>query len=356
MTNTKRILVAGAGLIGARHARLVSDCEETVLAAIVDPAPTAKDLADELCAAHFPELQHALDGGIQIDGVIIATPNHTHADLFALCCERKIPCLIEKPLAATSKDARTILRMSANEGVPVLVGHHRRHHAISRQCMELINGGVLGRIVAAQCTWMLRKHDSYFETGAWRTKSGGGPVWINLIHEIDLLRSFLGEVAEVGAMTANATRSNDVEDTASISLRFESGALVSVIISDATPSPWHFEGASAENPNIAATGQDGLRIFGTRGALSFPSMTLWQHQNVETGNWGEPIHSTSTGHQSAMTGEAALTNQLTHLCDVISGKADALVNARDGLQNILVAEAILEAANTGRVVQTASAD
>jgi len=345
------VAVIGAGLIGERHARLIDRGGRANLAAVVDPADSARSLADTFGAPVFATVDDLLKSETSIDGVVIATPNTTHRDIGEIFINAGIPCLIEKPLAANSEDALTICECAEQAGVPVLVGHHRRYHEASFQAREMIESGTLGALVAGQVTWCLRKPDDYFQKGTWRLGAGGGPVWINLIHEIDLLRSFFGDVVEVTAMTANSVRDSPVEDTAALVLRFSSQALVSVILSDATPTPWHFEGASDENPTIAETGCDGMRLMGTKASLEFPSLRVWKHDQPDTGHWGEAIHSHDMDKKGSMAGEVALSQQLEHFCDVISLGFEPLVSARDGLENIRVTEAILRSAEKGKTIQ-----
>ncbi len=338
------IAVIGAGLIGERHVQLVNALADFNLFATVDPVnrPSSNDTVP-----HFENIEEFLAASDGCEGVIIATPNHTHKSIAEKCMRNGLACLIEKPLAANSVDAVGILKVSEDTGCPVLVGHHRRHHAVSLQLKEIIESGKLGRLVGAQLSWMLLKPDEYFAAGDWRTKAGGGPVWINLIHEIDLLRFFMGEITEVSAMLSNAVRGTEAEDSGVINMRFENGAIASAILSDTAPSPWHFEGGSGENPNIARTGEDGLRVFGTKGAISFPSMTYWAHENEE-GHWGTRIDSSTVAQSSSMGGEAALTAQLTHFGKIIRDGESPLVSARDGLQSVRVVETIHRAAVPGK--------
>ncbi len=340
-----KIALVGAGLIGVRHAKLLSKMKDFSLCAIIDPSEASGNLATELRTVRMDDLQSFLDSDLDCDGVVAATPNDTHLTIALTCIENGLPCLIEKPLAANSEDAKEIYTASQKSEIPVLVGHHRRHHLASQKMRDFLNDGIIGNIVGAQLTWALRKPNEYFSEGKWRTQKGGGPVWINLIHEIDLLRYFLGEIKEVSAMLSNAVRANAVEDTGVINLRFESGALASAMVSDCSPSPWHFEGASGENPNIAETGLGGLRVFGTRGAIEFPSLTVWKHEN-EDGHWGTPINESVLAQQGTLGGETALTLQLEHFAEVIRGKAQPLVSAADGLQSVRVVEAIHRSASS----------
>lgn len=341
-----RLAVIGTGLIGQRHAHAIIRQSESRLVATVDPANGAGVFGK---VQHFESLTDFLTASDECEGVVIATPNDTHGSIAAACMDAGLPCLIEKPLAANSRDAAAIAGKSESLKIPVLVGHHRRHHAVSAQLKERITSGRLGMIVGAQLTWMLRKPDDYFKAGEWRSKSGGGPIWINLIHEIDLLRYFLGEIVEVSSMLSHSIREAEAEDSGVISMRFADGPIASAMLSDAAPSPWHFEGGSGENPNIAYTGQDGLRIFGTTASLSFPSMTCWSHQTVDEG-WSEPIIAAPKEDIAEMGDEAALNTQLRHFCEVVRKNTKPLVNARDGLQSVRVVEAIHQSAIDGKNV------
>jgi len=337
------IAVVGAGLIGERHARLINKLPEYELCAVIDPAEATIKLADALSTRHFSKLDVFFESEAKCDGIILATPNDTHRPFALACFEKNLPCLIEKPMAANSEDAQAIADAGSKSGVSVLVGHHRRHHKVSRLLKEKIDGGSLGQLVGAQLTWMLRKPDDYFAAGEWRIQKGGGPIWINLIHEIDLLRYFMGEITEVSAMISNSVRGNAVEDTGVVNMRCQSGALISAMLSDASPSPWHFEGGSGENPNIYKTGHGGLRIFGTKSSIEFPSLREWKHEN-NNGHWGTQINSHANEISDTLGDEAALSAQLDNFANVTRGKAMPLVTAKDGLQSVRVVEAIHKAA------------
>ncbi len=356
-----RIAVFGAGLIGARHVEAIVAEPGCELAAIIDPSKEAAALAARHGVDHFDDANAftaagaEAGAGVGADAALIATPNSTHLPIARMCFAAGLPCLIEKPLADTVDDAWAIEAEGRERNIPVLVGHHRRHHDRTKQAVELISSGAIGTLAAAQVTWVLKKPAAYFAKGDWRVRRGGGPVLINLIHEIDLLRFIVGEIVAVSAFYANNLRGNEVEDGAAVLLRFENGALGTVTLSDTAPSPWHFEGGSGENPTIAATGEDGMRLFGTKGSLAFPSMTLWQHDDGEEGHWGTPIRSRQLLSDQELTqgmgAETALREQLRHFCRVVRGQEPPLVSAQDGARNLAVAEALRQSAETGMMVE-----
>ena len=103
-------------------------------------------------------------------------------------------------------------------------------------------------MVAVVGTALFYKPDDYFETGGgWRRQPGGGPILLNLIHEVNNLLSLVGDIVRVQAVTSNATRGFPVEDTAAMIFTFANGALGTFLLSDTAASPRSWEQTSQEN-------------------------------------------------------------------------------------------------------------
>ncbi len=283
--NKAKLAVIGAGLIGREHCQLINADQHSELVGIADPMPEAKVFADQLGVPWFANYTAMLDT-VSVDGAVVALPNTLHKPAGLDCLERGIPCLIEKPIAENLSSAMSLVNASENTGVPVLVGHHRRHSPDIRKAREIVRGGRLGDLVAVNGMWLCDKPDSYFEAD-WRKQPGGGPLLINLIHEIDCLRYIVGEIAEVRAFTSNATRQFDVEDTLSVSLRFDNGALGSFLLSDAVASPYSWEVTSGQALYFPHHAGDCYQFGGRKATLAVPSMTLWSHEDASQ-HWQDP--------------------------------------------------------------------
>ena len=327
-----RIAVAGAGLIGRAHIAALRSSPTCELSAVVDPSPAARpDFAsiDMLLSKDRP------------DGIILATPNQLHAGQALQCIDAGIPVLIEKPIAATVAEAEKIV---AGKGV-VLVGHHRAHSPIMAKAKQVVDSGALGRLVAVTGSAMFLKPDQYFVDGPWRREPGGGPILINLIHEIHNLRMLCGEIAEVQAIASNAVRGFPVEDSVAINLRFASGALGTFILSDTAASARSWELTSGENSAYPRyDDEDCYVIAGTNGSLSIPTMRLKTYKDERS--WWKPFSS----EKSSFEREDPIRRQLEHFGAVIRGEAEPLVSARDGLANLRITEAVVAAARSGRKV------
>jgi len=378
--NKLRIAVAGVGLSGRQHIDAIGQVEEVELAAVADPEAaalaalgagiTGDDSTGTVTGdATAPALRTAgVTGGVTIDdsvpryasveamlaearpdGVIIATPNHLHVAHGLAAVAAGVPALLEKPIAADTASAAPLVAAAEAAGVALLIGHHRRHNPLVAAARAVIARGDLGRLLTVHAqTWLIKPSD-YF-AAAWRKQPGAGPVFINLSHDIDLLRHLCGEIAAVRALASNAARGHAVEDTAVALLEFADGALGTMSVSDAVVGPWSWELTARENPAYPATDEACYYLGGTHGALALPNLTLWQNPGARS--WWAPIAGTKLvfdirGH--------SLVRQLRHFAAVIRGEVAPLVTARDALASLAAVEAIKHAAETGRRISLPAA-
>jgi predicted dehydrogenase len=339
-----RIAVAGVGLIGRRHVELVRAADAAELVAIADPAPQATELARTLGVPAYAHLDDLLDA-VAPDAVLVATPNASHVRDGLACIARGVPALIEKPIADTLRGAEELVAAAERAGVPLLVGHHRRHSPLIAAAKAIVDEGALGRLVAVSGSATFRKPGRYFAEGPWRMQPGGGPILINMIHEVDDLRTICGDIAEVQAIASSATRGFAVEDTAAIALRFANGALGTFVLSDSAASVKSWEQTSGENPAYARCGDEDCYVFaGTRGSLGVPTMRLRTYE-------GEPSWTASfTTRIVDVRRDDPLARQLAHFCAVARGEAEPLVSGREALETLRVTLAIAQATASGERV------
>jgi predicted dehydrogenase len=340
-----KIAVIGAGAIGRAHIRLIDRSTECTLVAVVDPAAQAGDLAEQFGVPRCRDLD-ALLAEQKPDGVVVASPNRLHVEQGLACIAAGIPCLMEKPVAHDVVSGERLCAAAQASGVPILVGHHRLHSPIIAEARKVIASGALGTIAAVMGSALFYKPDGYFDEGPWRREPGGGPILINMIHEVATLRALCGEIGAVQAFTSNAIRKHAVEDTASISLRFASGALGTILLSDTAASSLSWEQTSREDPIFAHDpGKDNCIVIGTKGSLFIPTLRLRTFAGERS--WRTALDE----RELAVERADPLERQLAHFCAVIRGEAKPLVAARDALQNVRVVEAIVEAARTGCAVR-----
>jgi predicted dehydrogenase len=281
--------------------------------------------------------------------VVLATPNQLHVEQALACIDARVPALIEKPVAHTLEAGERLCAAADAAGVPLLVGHHRAHSPILAKAREIIGQGKIGKIVGVMGSAVFFKPDEYFAAAPWRREAGGGPILLNMIHEIGNLRSLCGEIVAVQAFASNAARGFAVEDTVAINLRFENGALGTFLLSDTAASPRSWEQTSQENKDYASyDDEDCYVITGDMGSLAVPTMRLKTYARKEDRSWWKPFERSVAQVERS----DPLEHQLDHFCDVIAGNAQPLVTVRDGLQNLRITEAIAESARTGTIIDT----
>lgn len=341
------LVVVGPGLIGKQHIRLIGESPSCALCAIVAPDHLANH---EIARKHDVPLFHSLEECLRaktVDGVIIASPNEFHAEQAALCIQAGIPVLIEKPITVTVADGEALVAMAERKSARVMVGHHRAHSPILSLARNVIDEGRLGRVVTVMGSAQFYKPAHYFEDGPWRREPGGGPILINLIHEIGNLRSLCGEITAVQAMSSSAVRKFPVEDTVAINLVFANGALGTFVLSDTTATAKSWEQTSRENPSYPSyADEDCYTIAGTAGSLAIPTMRLKYYESGTEPSWWVPFRE----EIMAVRREDPLTQQLAHFVQVIEGQCAPLVSAMDGLRNLMVTEAVRQSAATQKTV------
>lgn len=343
MTAPLRIGMIGAGAMGRQHAGRLRQEAGVELVAIADPFSRA--LADEENVPWFADHRQLLEE-VKPEAVIVVNPNHLHVSTTLDCMAAGVPVLLEKPVACSVEEGRELLDAVRNSTVPVLVGHHRRHNPIVARTRELLEQGALGQLTAVTGLWQTCKPDSYYDV-EWHCKKGAGVILINLVHDLDLMRYLCGEVVAVQAFTSNARRGLEVEDTASITLRFANGALGTLLGSDTVAAPWGWDQSTAEVALYAQhSDQPCYLMAGTGGSLAVPQMRLWNFPEGQKG-WNIPLQE----QDKAVEKGDPQVRQLHHFVRVARGEEAPIVSVEDALRTMAVLDAVQRAAETGTTQQ-----
>jgi predicted dehydrogenase len=238
------------------------------------------------------------------------------------------------------------------------VGHHRRFNKYIVSAKSILSSIKLnlGQTLAVNGLWTLYKPLEYFQPPTeWRRQpDSGGPVLINLIHEIDLLHHLVGPVTRVQAergpdITAVRGPEHKAESAVAITLRFENGAVGTFLLMDNTPSPFNFESGTGENPMIPQAGLDFYRIFCSNGVLSVPDMRIWKYE-AERGtskSWTEKL---SEEKIEVPEVKAPFELQVAHFVRVIRGEEEPSCSGEEGLRALVVCHAVKEAMAKGGIV------
>ncbi len=223
--------VLGVGAMGKRHAenfrRLVPQAK-LVAVADVDGA-RAKAVATELEVEHSYSSLEAMLENKEIQAVVIASPDKFHAAAVETAARAGKDILCEKPLGLDVQSAQKALKVVAETGVRLQMGFMRRFDPAYAAARRQIEGGEIGELVAFKS---IGRDKDKPPIGAYKSRVGGMIFFSNTIHDFDLARWLVGEVAEVHAFTTVAIRPEVAEfgDVVAgvVNLKFRSGAIGNV--------------------------------------------------------------------------------------------------------------------------------
>jgi predicted dehydrogenase len=337
-------------VLGLFHGRRFVEClrrsRVARLVAVADLRPERADFLGKEVEVYRDYKELLLKTRGRIDGVIAALPNDLHVEVTEEAANAGLPLLLEKPIACNLEDAERIVKTVHAAKMKLMVGHHRRFSKRVARVKEAIQEGRLGRIIGANVVMTAKKIDEYFQP-AWRvTRDVGGVLLINGIHDVDLLRHFLGEVAMVQAQTTNTSRGHEAEDTGAAILTFRSNAVATIFITDNSPSPWYYEVYGEEYNYSYAINYNSYQFFGDEASLTFPGMDLFYYEKDPDAGWPRPIK------QERLTVDRfdVIEEEVKHFCDIIRGEAEPRVTAEDAAESLRVILAIKESSRLGRAI------
>lgn len=223
--------IIGVGIMGRGHALYLSDyVKGGKVVAIYDAnLLTAQKVAKEVFKKTkvlpkvYKELSMILDDQ-QVKAVIIASPDHLHANHLEQAVLAGKDVLCEKPLASKEKDARKVAKLVRNSKSIVGIGFMRRFDRPYQDLKKEIESGKYGKVLQIRCT--SRNVSSPTATTAMLLTNVA-------VHEIDIIRWLLGEeIVSVGVNFAKTTRkaNSNLSDPISVNCHTESGVLVTIDI------------------------------------------------------------------------------------------------------------------------------
>lgn len=235
-----RAAVIGTGGIAQQShipaLRSATDDVEVVAAVDVDADRLARFQATNLVETGYRCVAEMLDAQ-RPDLVHVCTPPFAHVEAVEQCLRAGAWVLVEKPACLSLAEFDRIEAAEvAGDAYASIVCQHRFGSA-GRHAAKLLSSGELGRPLVADCRTTWYRGHGYYEVpwrGRWRTE-GGGPTMGHGIHQMDLLLALLGDWAEIHAMAARLDRDVETEDVSTATVRFESGAMATIVNSVLSP-------------------------------------------------------------------------------------------------------------------------
>ena len=179
---------------------------------------------------------------------------------------------------------------------------------------------------------------------------------VNLIHDIDLLRFLIGDIVSVCSVPGLNTRGHPVEETGAVVLHFANGAVGTFVYSDAAASPFCWEGATGENPDLVGYyGKDVYTVLGTQGSIQLPSLELYSFAHLpETDrHWLSRLSVDKCYFEQAqdLLAEPPFTLQLRHFVRVIRRQEEPSCSAQEAYRSVQALEAVSTSRKSGQTIR-----
>jgi predicted dehydrogenase len=198
-----------------------------------------------------------------IEAVINTTPNNVHLETTCAAARAGKHVFLDKPIANTVADARTIATVCRKAGVVLAIGYQRRRESQFRWIRERIDRGAFGKLINAEAN-ISRDRVGKIDLGSWRYTADGMPGGVMLqigIHYIDVLEYLIGPVKAVSGMVAQLVLPGDNPDVPSLMMEHENGALSTVNASYASASEYYVMNIYGKEASAYYDLHQGLRFL-----------------------------------------------------------------------------------------------
>ena len=358
MSQALRFGIIGSGMMGREHIRNLAITPEARVVALADPVRDSLDralktLGDPAAGVAAFDTVEAMVAGVDLDAVIVCSPNFTHRSVLEVLFASKLHVLCEKPLCTTLEDSRWAAEQAAAHPAVFWTGMEYRYMPPAARFIEEIHGGKIGRLV----TLSIREHRFPFleKVGDWNrfSRNTGGTMVEKCCHFFDLMRLITGaEALRVfcsGAMDVNHLDERyggerpDIIDNSYTVVDFKGGQRAMLDLN-------MFAEGSHNQEEIAAVGDaaklevmipDGDLIFSPRVGLREPKRVERTHIKVDPTALAAGTHHGATFHQ------------LQAFVAAVRGEGPVAVTADDGLRAVAIGLAAEISAREHRVVAMA---
>ena len=274
--------VIGYGKVAHTHVEALASIPESEFVAVCGrDAAKVRGFAEQYRVRSYTSVDEMVGAGVQ--AVVVATPHPAHASVTTAALRAGAHAIVEKPLASSLEDCDAMIGAAREGGRTLAMISQRRLYAPTRRVREAIDAGKLGRPVLGTVTMLGWRSEEYYRSDPWRGSwngEGGGVLVNQAPHQIDLLQWFMGDVDELYGAWANLNHPTiEVEDTSIAVLRFRSGALGNILVSN-SQNPGIFGRVWVHGSNGATVGvqTDGGSMFiaGMTSVTEPPVNDVWK--------------------------------------------------------------------------------
>lgn len=215
-----RTVLIGAGNMGKNHARIYSDLSNFCAISDVNEI-VGKNLAAEYGVHFFQNYEEMIDT-IKPHAVSVVVPTKFHYDVASYCLTKRVPTLLEKPIASSLDEATKLIKLSKKNKTFLMIGHIERFNPVVEKAKELINDGKLGEII----------HIKSERVGIMPPKIPHSDVGLDLgIHDVDLVNFFLSSYPLSKKLVNKKIFNQNISDITSVLLQYSNDISVHLYIS-----------------------------------------------------------------------------------------------------------------------------
>lgn len=224
MTDKIKVAVIGAGMMGKNHLKMYKTLSNVELVGVYDIFQDAAKTAAEMFGIRaFSSLEEAAQN---VDAVSVVTTSVTHAEVGTFFLNKGIHCLIEKPLATTEEECRTLIDAAQKSGAVLLVGHIERFNPAVEQLSKILSDTSKIRAITAR------------RMSAASGRITDVDVAMDLmIHDMEVVQSLVkSKVVNVEASNVKTKDRPEGKDYISALVTFENGVMANLTASRITQS------------------------------------------------------------------------------------------------------------------------
>lgn len=344
-----RFGIVGVGNMGSGHAKnlLTGKINGGILNAVCDISEEKLKQYAEQGIATYTDIDEMLSSG-KIDCLLVCVPHYLHPPFAIKAFEKKIHVVVEKPTGVYTKQVKEMNAKAKESGVIFGGMFNMRTDPVFKEMKALIDAGELGEI--KRLNWIMTawyRSQSYYDSGSWRATwagEGGGVLFNQCPHNLDLFMWITGMKPKTVTAKCYFGKWHDieVEDDVSVFMEYENGA-TGIIVSSTGDTP----------------GTNRFEIIGDKGKLVFDGLSYEFRKLKQSerefnatfrGGFGEPESEKIVSPLKVMYSvqHAAVIQNVT---DAILGKAELYIHGEDGLDECMLADAILLSAWQNRTVK-----
>lgn len=301
-----RVGVIGVGSMGKNHPRVYTELGAELVGVADTDLEKAKGLAEQYETKAYSDYQELLSQGL--DAVSIAVPTTWHKVVALATIEKGVNLLIEKPIAESMQSAQEIIAAAEDSGVKLLIGHIERFNPAVRKLKQIIDNGILGKLVLISAR----------RVGPFVPRISDVGIIVDVAtHDIDVIRYLIG--SECTSVFARSTRYKNVKGDAAVILIGFGDISASIEVNWYTPHKVR---------SLTVTGTEGIAYLD------------YLKQEVE-------IHKAEGNVTPKIEKEEPLKLELVHFLDCIKRDKEPLVSGYDAVKVLEIAIKAEQVAITG---------